>query len=869
LNALDGRAQTRKLNEKSFGLQYFRNHMCPLSEGETVVISQTNSHYRIIHKLGEGGMGEVYLAEDTRLGRRVALKLLPKNFAADESRMRRFEQEARAASALNHPNIITIYEIGHVEETHFIATEFIDGSTLRDYIAEKDIGTVAALDISIQISSALDAAHQAGVVHRDIKPENVMIRRDAYVKVLDFGLAKLIESQTSETDVDAATKPMGMTDPGAVIGTYVYMSPEQARGVAADARADIWSLGAVLYEMIAGRPPFVGITKSDMIVSILEKDPPPLARYSDDVPQELQRIVTRALTKDREERYQTIRDMAVDLRRLKQELEFEAKLGQSAQSNFDDDDAVAAASGIHPSLRTSRQKAARTGEHRAAVPTVSSAEYIVSGIRNNKLNILLAVGVFALAVGAIFYFNRGTQKINSIAVLPLANAGNDPNAEYLSDGITESLINSLSQVPNLRVMSRSSVFRYKGKQVDPQAVGQELGVQAVLLGRVIQRGQSLNISIELVDARDGTHVWGKQYNRRLADILNIQEEITREMSERLKLSLTGEEQQRLTKRYTENIEAYQLYLKGRYYWNKRNPEGFRKGQEAFQQAIDLDPAYALAYAGLADSYAMLGDYSVLPPKEAFPRAEAAATRAIELDMALAEGHTSLAFVKMAYSWDWQTADREFRRAIELNPNYATAHQWYASYLVMMGRFEESINEIKRAQELDPLSRIINANLGLHLYYARQYDQSIAQLQKTINVDQTFSVAHLYLGRTYIQKGMHKEAIAELQKARELSEDAPEVVSSLGYAYAAAGQRGDAQRVLEELQALSQKRYVLPYFVAAIHTGLGDKDQAFAWLEKAYEERHPGLVLINIDPRFDSLRSDPRFGDLLRRLGVAP
>ena len=845
------------------------------------MISQTKSHYRIVEKLGEGGMGEVYLAEDTRLGRRVALKILPPVFAEDEVRMRRFEQEARAASNLNHPNIVTIYDIGHEDATPFIAAEFIDGVTLRDHIAEKEIRALEALDIAVQVASALDAAHRAGVVHRDIKPENIMIRQDHLVKVLDFGLAKLVESGESATDTaQAATQPMGVTDPGAVIGTYLYMSPEQARGLPADARADIWSMGCVLYEMLAGRPPFSGLTRGDMIASILNREPPPLARYSLDVPPELQRITTKALTKDRNERYQTTRDMLIDLKRLKQDLEFEAKLSQSMQAEDADDEMDTVESRRARSSASERtitgpasSSARRTREPAVPVRTTSSAEYIVTGIKNNKravlITLLAVAGLGAALVAGLFYFNRGHRAIHSVAVLPLANVAGDPEAEYLSDGITESLINSLSQVPGLRVMSRSSVFRYKGTEVDPLAVGRELGVEAVLTGRVMHRADSLNISLELVDARDNTHIWGKQYTSRFTDIFTVQDQMAKDLSESLRLRLSGEEKERLVKRYTDNVQAYQLYLKGRYYWNKRTPDGFKRGLELFQQAIDTDPGYALAYAGLADSYAMLGDYSVLAPREAFPRAEAAAQTALRLDDNLAEGHTSLAFVKMAYEWDWETADREFRRAIELNPNYATAHQWYASYLAMMGRFEESIREIKRAQELDPLSRIINANLGLHYYYARQFDQSIEQLKKTISLDEQFFVPHQYLGRTFVQKGMYREAVAELERARELSNNSPEVVASLGHALAVAGRTDEARKVLEELDEISKQRYVLPYFRAAVYTGLGDRDQAFQWLARAFEERHPGLVLVNIDPRFDSLRSDPRFADLLRRLNVAP
>ena len=833
------------------------------------MISRTNSPYNTLQKLGEGGMGEVYLAQDTRLGRLVALKMLPPAFTDDQARMRRFQQEARAVSSLNHPNILTIYEIGEADGVHYIAMEYVDGLTLRQHMSETQMTLGEALDIGVQISTALAAAHQAGIVHRDIKPENIMIRRDGYVKVLDFGLAKLAEGHALTTDVDAATVPMVETEPGSIIGTYVYMSPEQTRGIAADARADIWSLGVVLYEMIAGRPPFQGSTKSDMIVSILEKEPLPLARYSKDVPAELQRIVTKALTKDREERYQTVKDLLIDLRRLQQDLDFEAKLSRSAQtSDYDDERTVTSGAERASTVETGRRTAGRSRESQADIHTTSSAEYIVEGIKHHKLGVALVLSAVIVAVAAFVYLTREGKAINSVAVLPLVNVGADPNTEYLSDGITESLINSLSRLPNLKVMSRSAVFRYKGKEVDPKTVAGELGVQAVLTGRLVRRGEDLSMSLELVDARDNSHIWGEQYNSKLSEVLKVQAEIAEGISEKLRLKLTGEEKKRLTKSYTDNIEAYQLYLKGRYAWNKRTAEELRKSADYFQQAIDLDPGYALAYAGLADSYNMLADYSVLPPKEAFPRAEAAAAKALEMDDTLSEAHTSMGFVKMGYDGDWAGADREYRRALELNPNYATAHQWYASYLVMMRRFDESIAEIKRAQELDPLSRIINANLGLHYYYARQYDQAIDQLRKTINLNPDFGLAYFYMGRALSQKGMHKEAIAELQKARELSGEDPETIAELGYAYAVAGRRAEALAVLNELNALSARRYVLPYFIATIYTGLGDKDQAFAWLEKAYEQSHPGLALVNVDPKFDSLRPDPRFADLVRRIGLS-
>lgn len=464
---------------------------------------------------------------------------------------------------------------------------------------------------------------------------------------------------------------------------------------------------------------------------------------------------------------------------------------------------------------------------------------------------------------------RDTQKsqaIDSLAVLPLANASADPNAEYLSDGITESIINSLSQLPRLRVMARSAVFRYKDKEVDAKEVGRELGVRAVLTGRVLHLGNKLIIRIELIDVSDGRQIWGEQYDREPLDIIAVQEEISREISEKLRLRLTGQQKKLLTKRYTENTEAYHAYLKGHYYWNKRTEEGFRKGIKYFQKAINEDPNYALAYAGLADCYNLLNSYGALPPRESAPLIKAAAKQALKIDDVLAEAHTSLGHVKMMHDWDWPGAEREFRRALALNPNYATAHHWYALYLRAMGRFDESLQEIRQAQRLDSLSLIINTVVGTHFYYARQYDKAIAQCRETLELDPNFHVAYGVIGEAYTQKGMYKEAIAVLQKAIALS-SGPDGLAMLGYAYAMAGQRTQAKAVLSKLQNLSRRRYVEPASRAIIYTGMAEKEQAFAWLERASEDRNELLVMLKVDPRLDILRSDPRFTEMLRRVGL--
>ncbi|MDQ2920851.1 MAG: serine/threonine-protein kinase, partial [Acidobacteriota bacterium] len=548
--------------------------------------------YQINARIGTGGMGEVYLAQDSRLGRKVALKMLPDYFTRDDERVRRFQQEARAASALNHPNIITIYEIGQIDSRHFIATEFIEGETLRQRMARTRMKIGEVLEVATQVAGALTAAHQAGIAHRDIKPGNIMLRPDGVVKVLDFGLAKLTEQKGD--DLEAAT--LVNTKQGIVMGTAHYMSPEQARGQKIDARTDLFSLGAVLYEMVAGGVPFEGETMMDVLASILEKEPPPLTRHLPEAPKELQRIVIKALRKHVDGRYQTSKDMLADLKSLKEEMEFEAKLESSTAP--DSIDRVAAASSDRQAMVGPAQKLARqTGK-------ISSAEYLIGEIKRHRAVVAAVVAILVIAAAAIVYSSlagRG-ETIDSVAVLPFVNASSDENAEYLSDGITESIIYNLSQLPNLKVMSRSSVFRYKGKETDPQLVGRELSVRAVMTGRVIQRGDGLMISAELVDARDNRLLWGQQYNRKMTDILAVQGEISREISEKLRLRLTGEEQKRLTKGYTENAEAYQLYLKGRYYWNKRTEDGYKKGIEQFLRAIEKDPTYALAYTGLADCY---------------------------------------------------------------------------------------------------------------------------------------------------------------------------------------------------------------------------------------------------------------------------
>jgi eukaryotic-like serine/threonine-protein kinase len=816
--------------------------------------------YEIRSKIGAGGMGEVYLALDTELGRMVAIKILPGHLASNQQRLQRFIQEAKATSALNHPHILTIHEIGVEGATRFIATEFIEGETLRPRMTE-GLKLTEILEIAIQTAGALAAAHAAGIIHRDIKPENIMIRRDGYIKVLDFGLAKLTEPLGSVTDNEAPTKAMITTAADAVMGTPNYMSPEQAKGMTVDTRTDLWSLGALLYEMVTGRVPFAGETAAETISLILQKEPAPLTRYSHEVPAELERIVTKAVTKDREERYQSARDLLVDLRNLKRKLEVEAEIDRTGPIKLRSANSISGGPG---------PKGTASGPVAATAPAASSAQYIVSGIKQHKLAAAIASVVLVVAgVGLAFYLHlrKGEVAIESIAVLPFQNRSTEADTEYLSEGLAESLIYRFSQLPNLRVSPTSSVFRYSGKEIDPVKVGQELGVNAVLSGRIVQRGDNLTISAELVDVRYNRLLWGEQYDRKMSDLLATQREIAQEIVEKLKLKVSGEEKG-LAKHYTESNEAYQLYLKGRYYWNKRTGQALKKSIEYFNQAIEKDPSFALAYAGLADSYVVPANN--LPPREAMPKAKAAAMQALELDETLAEAHTSLARVLATYDWDRTGAEKEYKRAIELNPRYAIAHEWYGGWFEVMGRGDEAIAERKRALELDPLSLIINFELGLAFYYTRDYDRAIEQFQKTLELDQNFPPVQQFLPASYEQKLMYDKAITGFRNAMppKGGSEWSFSLAGLGHVYAVSGKKSEALAVLDELKKLSAQEYVPGPSIALIYAGLGEKDQAFAWLEKGYEERSFQMQWLKAEPRWDSLRSDPRFAGLVRRVGLS-
>src|SRR5687767_462044 len=838
------------------------------------------AHYRILRRLGKGGMGEVFLAEDTKQhARKVALKVLPEELTRSESRLRRFKQEARAVLALNHPNILTVFEIGESPGGYYIATEYIEGETLRQCLWREPLRVDEALGVAIQVAMALETAHAAGIVHRDIKPENIMLRqdrfvRDRFVKVLDFGLAKLTDRENSSTDPEAVTIPISETNPGLVMGTTGYMSPEQAQGESIDARSDIFSLGVVLYEMIAGEPPFKGRTESHTRVSIIDHEPTPLTQHVPNVPRQLERIIAKTLAKDRFKRYQTVTDLKLDLEQLRDELHIESSTGTGTRRDNE------------PAMHTSAERTTPT-RTRSQIETVTDEAVQVSTAststrpRHALWMVYSTLGILlcGIIVAAIVYFTRRPAPINSVAVLPFINDSKDPNVEYLSDGITESIINSLSQLPELKVMSRNAAFRFKNSNLDPLDVGRNLNVGAVLTGRLVKLDDRFVIKAELINVADGSQLWGDEYNSSLSDLFSVQDAVSKKISQSLRLRLSGADEQKLAKRYTHDAEAYQLYLKGRYFWNKRNEEGFRNGIEYFKRAEEKDPTFALAFSGLADSYALLCDIGVVRPRDEMPKAKAAAQKAVDADPTLAEAYTSRAFVRLAYDWDWLGAESHFQQALKLNPKYPTAHQWYASYLMQMGKFNRAKAEIEEAHKLDPLSPIITANHGLYSYYEHKYDDAIAIYKQGLKADPDFWVARHYLALAYVQKGMYNEAIAELRSLIKAPASGPipakvietemEASSSLGFAYGMAGKTAEARDILAKLQSLSQRRYIAGVYFAMVYAGLKDNEHAIQHLNEAFQSRHPGLVLIRIDPKFDGLRSDPKFQELTRRFEPIP
>lgn len=735
--------------------------------------------YEILTPLGAGGMGEVYRARDSRLEREVAVKVLPEHLAQDRESLARFEQEAKAVAALSHPNILAIHDFGSERGIAYAVTELLEGHTLRERMQGSSIGWSKAVDISVALADGLAAAHSKGITHRDLKPENVFLTSDGRVKILDFGLAKVHTPRAAD---DAQT----MTQTGMVLGTVGYMSPEQVRGEPVRATSDIFALGCVLYEMIAGRRAFSGTTAQETLSAILRDEPADLVASGKAIPQDLARVVAHCLEKHQGERFQSARDLAFAL------------------------------------------KAVATGGSQG---------------------------------------RPASDAIDSIVVLPFANASRDPEVDYLCDGITETIINSLTRLPGLRVTPRSTAFRYKGQDVDPQSIGRELGARAVLTGRIVQRGETLVVGTELIDVARQSQLWGERFNRKIADLLAVEEEIAGKISESLRGKLTGEDKKRLARRSTEDSEAYQLYLKGRHAVNRRTLNSLQQGLRYFEQAIEKDPEYALAYSGVSDSYVLLIFLGATRGRDTWAKAREAAARAVAIDDSLAEGHTSLGSVRAYLEGDWAEAEREFRRAIEVNPRYWQAHTWFATLvLAPFGRYDEAIAEIRKGLDLEPLSPTANHHVAMAFLQLQRPDRVIEYARTTLELDPNFVLARVWLGMGYESQRRYDEAIAEFEQVAVLfGESSPAWKAPLAHALAVSGQRADAEKMLEELIRQSEQRYVDPFWIALVCAGLDRPDQAIRYLERAADDGSVNVILRY--PGLDSVRSDPRAIKLLERLGL--
>jgi len=735
-------------------------------------------------------MGEVYRAHDPRLGRDVAIKVVPEHLARDSNALARFEREARAVAALSHPNILAIFDFASGGDIAYAVTELLEGETLAERVRRGPMPWREAVDVAIAVAEALGAAHSRGLIHRDLKPANIFLTVDQRVKLLDFGIARWKPDPVGNRETWQSTQSFGLS----FAGTLGYLSPEQVRGESADAPSDIFSFGCVLHEMVTARRFFWRPSTAETFAAVLTERPAPSSAFDPLIPDDLDRVIARCLEKEPHERFHDAMDLVAALKSVRDQI----PLG-----------------GI-----------SKPGDSKIA-----------------------------------------EARIDSIAVLPFVQTSNDPELEYLSDGITESLINSLSQLKDVRVVARSTAFKFKGGDLDLENVGRTLHVRGILTGRVQHRADVVNVQCELINVRNGSQVWGGQYAQRASDIFEVQERIVREITKKLRLKLSREQRERLTRRHTEDSEAYQLYLRGRYFWNKRTPDWMRKGIEHFQLALEKDPGYAMAYGGVADCFAVLGAYSVLAPADAFPKAKAAALKAIEIDKTLAEAYTSLAFVKAFYDWKWQDAEADFKRSIKLSPSYATAHQWYSFILSALGRSDEALLSIRKALELDPLSLAINSQFGWVLYLARQYDSAMKQLQATLEMDQAFGLAHYWMGLCNLQLHRYDEAIAGFETTYRVIAGNPQALSALGYAHALAGRRDEAVGVINQLAQMGSQRYVAPYNMAFVSLGLGDLDGTLTWLQKSIDDRSWWLAWLKVDPAFDQIRGDARFQALMSTVGL--